>query len=173
MNCDIIGFQEVFSQDELKALIFDCGYKEFIVVDEPKLDENNQVFKTTTVALASKFPVKKVEKVDTISKLTQVQSLIPLTLYFNNDDPDPKSNATTTDKNYRLTISNYIAAKEKFKQEYSKGLSTEEQQIANQAIETFFKDSVEKGYMKAKRKEWKDYLEQVSEWELNRYLYRV
>ena len=93
-----------------------------------------------------KDTIKKVEKVDTISKLEQVQSLIPLTLYFNNDDPDPKSNATTTDKNYRLTISNYIAAKEKFKQEYSKGLSTEEQQIANQAIETFFKDSVEKGY---------------------------
>lgn len=34
-------------------------------------------------------------------------------------------------------------------------------------------ETYRKGYMKAKRKEWKDYLEQVSEWELNRYLYRV
>ena len=34
-------------------------------------------------------------------------------------------------------------------------------------------ETYRKGYMKAKRKEWKDYLEQVSEWELNWYLYRV
>ena len=34
-------------------------------------------------------------------------------------------------------------------------------------------ETYRKGYMKAKRKEWKDDLEQVSEWELNRYLYRV
>ena len=34
-------------------------------------------------------------------------------------------------------------------------------------------ETYRKGYMKAKRKEWKEYLEQVSEWELNRYLYRV
>ena len=34
-------------------------------------------------------------------------------------------------------------------------------------------ETYRKGYMKAKRKEWKDYLAQVSEWELNRYLYRV
>lgn len=63
MNCDIIGFQEVFSQDELKALTFECGFKEFIVVDKPKLDEKSQTYKTTTVALASKFPIKKVEKI--------------------------------------------------------------------------------------------------------------
>lgn len=30
-----------------------------------------------------------------------------------------------------------------------------------------------KGYLKVKREEWRSYLEQVSEWELNRYLYRV
>ncbi|MDE6686904.1 MAG: glutamine synthetase, partial [Lachnospiraceae bacterium] len=28
-------------------------------------------------------------------------------------------------------------------------------------------------YMNAKRKEWKGYLEQVSEWELERYLYQI
>ena len=85
MNCDIIGFQEVFSQDELKALIFDCGYKEFIVVDEPKLDENNQVFKTTTVALASKFPVKKVEKVLRNDNFTFAREPIKATICLKDD----------------------------------------------------------------------------------------
>ena len=28
-------------------------------------------------------------------------------------------------------------------------------------------------YMKAKRKEWKGYLEQISDWEIERYLYLV
>ena len=28
-------------------------------------------------------------------------------------------------------------------------------------------------FQKVKRKEWKSYLEQVSEWELSRYLYRI
>ena len=63
MDCDIVGFQEVFSQEELKELILECGFKEFVVVDEAKLDEKNRVFKTTTVALASKFPIKEIKKV--------------------------------------------------------------------------------------------------------------
>ena len=30
-----------------------------------------------------------------------------------------------------------------------------------------------KCYVKAKKKEWKSYMEQVSEWEIEQYLYRV
>ena len=30
-----------------------------------------------------------------------------------------------------------------------------------------------KSYLKAKRKEWKGYLAQISEWELNQYLYLI
>ncbi|WP_198305405.1 endonuclease/exonuclease/phosphatase family protein [Arcobacter vandammei] len=63
MNCDIIGFQEVFSQDELKYLVYECGFKDFVVVDKPIIEEKTQTFKTTTVALASKFPIKSIEKV--------------------------------------------------------------------------------------------------------------
>ena len=40
-------------------------------------------------------------------------------------------------------------------------------------FQRFWEKHTGKEYMKAKRKEWKEYLEQVSEWELNRYLYRV
>ena len=31
MDCDIVGFQEVFSQEELKELVLECGFKEFVV----------------------------------------------------------------------------------------------------------------------------------------------
>ena len=63
MDCDIVGFQEVFSQDELQELCLEVGFKEFISVDSAKLENN--IFKTTTVALASKFKIEKVEKVAT------------------------------------------------------------------------------------------------------------
>ena len=63
MDCDIVGFQEVFSQEELKELVLECGFKEFVVTENPKLDEKNKVYKSTTVALASKIPIKEIKKV--------------------------------------------------------------------------------------------------------------
>lgn len=87
-----------------------------------------------------------IPKKDSVSWADQIKQVLPLTLYFNNDEPDPKSTALTTQKNYRLTLANYLTNKEKFKKEYSKGLSEKEQETAILTIEQFFTDSVQKGY---------------------------
>ncbi|MFV7789768.1 endonuclease/exonuclease/phosphatase family protein [Aliarcobacter lanthieri] len=64
MGCDIIGFQEVFSSEDLKNLLQACGFLYFEVVDYPKIDSKNEkVFISTTVAIASKFPIISIEKV--------------------------------------------------------------------------------------------------------------
>ena len=63
INCDIVGFQEVFSQDELKKLVQDAGFDYFITVDKPKIENNKRVFTSTTLALASKYPIKEIQKV--------------------------------------------------------------------------------------------------------------
>ncbi|SFZ98770.1 Endonuclease/exonuclease/phosphatase family protein [hydrothermal vent metagenome] len=64
MDCDIIGFQEVFSRKALRTLVKDLGYKYFKVVDAAKLSKNNKLkFVTTTVAIASKYPISNVEEV--------------------------------------------------------------------------------------------------------------
>ena len=64
IDCDIIGFQEVFSQDELKRVVRSHGFNYFITVDKPKFNKDNpKIYTTTTVALASKFPIKTVEKI--------------------------------------------------------------------------------------------------------------
>lgn len=64
MNCDFIGFQEVFSEDALKEICKELGFKYFITVDEARTDKQNpNVFISTTVALASKFPILKTQKV--------------------------------------------------------------------------------------------------------------
>ncbi|WNL17476.1 endonuclease/exonuclease/phosphatase family protein [Aliarcobacter cryaerophilus] len=85
MDCDIVGFQEVFSQEELKELVLECGFKEFVVVDEAKLDEKNKVYKSTTVALASKFPIKNIENISKSSDFTFAREPIKATISLKND----------------------------------------------------------------------------------------
>jgi len=64
MDCDIIGFQEVFSRDALKSLVNDLGFKYFETSDIAKLSTNNpQKYVTTTVAIASKYPITDIQKV--------------------------------------------------------------------------------------------------------------
>ena len=85
MDCDIVGFQEVFSQEELKELVLECGFKEFVVTQNPKLDEKNRVYKSTTVALASKFQIKEIKKVSKNENLTFAREPIKATISLKND----------------------------------------------------------------------------------------
>lgn len=65
MDCDIIGFQEVFSRKSLKKLVAELGFKHFKIVDVAKLSKNNRLkYVTTTVAIASKYPVSDVQTVE-------------------------------------------------------------------------------------------------------------
>jgi len=64
MDCDIIGFQEVFSRDALQDLVKDLGFKYFETVDVAKLSTNNPYkYVSTTVAIASKYPISNMQKV--------------------------------------------------------------------------------------------------------------
>ena len=65
MNCDIIGFQEVFSKKALKTLLDELGFKYFKTIDSPRIDKKNElVYTSTIVALASKYPIKNLKKVE-------------------------------------------------------------------------------------------------------------
>ena len=65
MDCHIIGFQEVFSKDALESLVKELGFNYFITVDVAKLSTNNPTkYVTTTVALASKYPISNIEQVN-------------------------------------------------------------------------------------------------------------
>ena len=66
MNCDVIGFQEVFSKKALKELLKELGFKYFKTIDGAKTDPKNEfIYITTTVALASKYPIKDLTRVET------------------------------------------------------------------------------------------------------------
>lgn len=66
MNCDVIGFQEVFSHKELEELVSKLGFKYFEIVQEAKTRfEHDTIFITTTLAIASKYPITSIEKIKT------------------------------------------------------------------------------------------------------------
>jgi endonuclease/exonuclease/phosphatase family metal-dependent hydrolase len=61
MDCDVIGFQEVFSRNALEKLVKELGYEYFETVDVAKL--HKKTYLSTTVAIASKYPITKMQRV--------------------------------------------------------------------------------------------------------------
>jgi hypothetical protein len=75
----------------------------------------------------------------------QMKVLVPLTLFFHNDEPDAKTTATLTTKNYQKTYEDYTALKPQYLYEFPKGREGEEKDLATNKIENFFADSVDAG----------------------------
>jgi len=64
MDCDIIGFQEVFSRKALKEIVNDLGFDYFETTDIAKQSKvNSYIYTSTTVAIASKFPISHIQDV--------------------------------------------------------------------------------------------------------------
>jgi uncharacterized protein YegP (UPF0339 family)/outer membrane protein OmpA-like peptidoglycan-associated protein len=101
--------------------------------------------KTETPAAAVETPVMvDTAKVDTAAAVTpapvgeQMDGFAPVVLYFDNDEPNKNSQATTTSLNYTQTFDRYEARKAKFEAEAD---SPE----AKTAIAGFFDNDVKKG----------------------------
>ena len=63
MKCDIIGFQEVFSKDSLKNLLFELGFEYFETIDSCKIDKKMKKFiQALSLHSASKFPINNLKK---------------------------------------------------------------------------------------------------------------
>ncbi|MFL5764856.1 MAG: hypothetical protein ACJ77K_13005 [Bacteroidia bacterium] len=88
-------------------------------------------------------PPKKVDSTQVF--VTQMKLLVPLTLYFHNDEPDKKTLAITTTKNYKKTYEDYSAMRELYKKEYSKGAQGPDVDRAIGEIDNLFDDSVDAG----------------------------
>lgn len=77
--------------------------------------------------------------------LEDLNKRLPVTLYFHNDIPNPRSRDTTTTDNYIDTYQDYTAMLDQYKKEYSLGLSGEKSAEAKEDIENFFMEYVDKG----------------------------
>ncbi|MBR9923156.1 MAG: hypothetical protein GYB31_20190 [Bacteroidetes bacterium] len=70
----------------------------------------------------------------------------PLYLYFDNDQPEPKTFRRTTEQTYGQTFDNYYARKDKFIDEYTKVLEGRDRFLAEQLMRAFFEREIRDGF---------------------------
>jgi hypothetical protein len=93
-----------------------------------------------------------ISKLDTINPLRdEIMSLLPITVYFHNDIPDPRSWDTVTKYSYDELYFEYLNLIDKYKKEYSKGMKGEDKLKAEQDIESFFHTEIIAGFDKLQR----------------------
>lgn len=71
---DIIGFQEVFSPESLKALVATQGYDYFEVVDQPDVIDDF-IYRSPVVAIVSRYPIVDIAAVKPNTELAQTLGL--------------------------------------------------------------------------------------------------
>jgi hypothetical protein len=77
--------------------------------------------------------------------LADLNKRLPVTLYFHNDRPNPRSTDTISDLTYMQSYENYIELEQKYKNEYAKGLNGDKAEEAKEDIDDFFLQFVEQG----------------------------
>ena len=97
--------------------------------------------------------IKKDTVIDTLyfaKKIDRMEQLIPLDLFFDNDEPNPRTRDTTTNLTYAETYDKYFAKLELYENKFSEGLKKEGASNAVGMIDDFFYGQVEKGFDKLK-----------------------
>ncbi|MFT5600919.1 MAG: hypothetical protein ACI9N1_001155 [Flavobacteriales bacterium] len=80
-----------------------------------------------------------------IESLDDLNKYLPVTLYFHNDRPGPRSLDTTVKDNYMITYDRYTDLQATYRKEYAKGLEGEQLIDAKLDIDDYFKNYVDKG----------------------------
>lgn len=74
------------------------------------------------------------------------EQFVGLPLYFDNDEPDPRTRRTQTRKNYEETVVRYLEAQETYRARFSEGLRGSRKDNAEAAVDAFFEDEVRQGW---------------------------
>ncbi len=107
-----------------------------------------------------KPPPPPAPPIDTVKvAIEQMKLLVPLTLYFHNDEPNPRSKSITTNRSYETTYNEYKLLTQTYINEYNKGLKMNQREAATAEINTFFSDSLDGGIEDLRR--FSDMLEKV------------
>ena len=76
----------------------------------------------------------------------KIFSLLPVNLYFDNDEPNPKTMDTLTQWNYKETLEAYLAKEEEYKLSFSDGLQGDDKIKAEQNIRNLFENKIKKNF---------------------------
>jgi outer membrane protein OmpA-like peptidoglycan-associated protein len=76
---------------------------------------------------------------------SDINRLLPLALYFDNDEPDQDSKSTETSRRYIELAEAYVIRKPVFLQKYTQGLKTSDAESSSSNMEEFFEKDVRTG----------------------------
>lgn len=79
---------------------------------------------------------------DTLTGILAAKQLLPLELYFHNDEPDPRTEKSTTKANYFNLYTNYIELKKEYENKFAANLSIDERSKAIKNVDLFFDETV-------------------------------
>ncbi len=82
---------------------------------------------------------------DIFVSLDQLNDYLPVTLYFHNDEPNPRSRDTTTQLSYAEAYESYLALRRTYENEVTKGLTSDAREDAELEVEDFYSYFIEKG----------------------------
>lgn len=96
------------------------------------------------------YPIEKEKEPLTIDTVLiqkeKMKLLVPLTLYFHNDEPEPRTELLVTTKTYPETYAAYKTLYPKYQRSFTSGYKGEEKEKALEKIESFFSDSLDAGF---------------------------
>lgn len=81
-----------------------------------------------------------------LTNIDKINKLLPLRLYFHNDEPNPRSNDTITEQLYSASYVQFIAKASQYEKEYTKGLAGDDALYAEEEMNLFFNNEVKLGY---------------------------
>ena len=119
-----------------------------VKIDTPQttiIAEEKKDTPVTTLASTS-TPVDTPQKVWIDKSVTKIKQLLPVTLYFHNDEPECCNLRDTTSLNYVTTYQLYLGLLDEYKHKFDKGLSADKKNEADKEVFSLFTDRVEKGY---------------------------
>ncbi len=109
-------------------------------------DESQCCNNIYTVKLKEEEPPPVPHEVIVNKMKETLKLMVPLTLYYDNDEPNPRTIDTITRLDYQETYNIYLQRINEYKTEYAKKQKGKAKQLSIIAIEDFFQDSVIASY---------------------------
>jgi len=101
---------------------------------------------TTPVVIAAK-DTTPVEDVKVLSSREYYDQFLPMEIYFDNDEPDRKSMAIVTKKDYEGLYNSYLDRQPEYLKQYAGALTGDEKVKAEQKVNDFFDSKVTASWM--------------------------
>ncbi len=114
----------------------------------PPVGHMTSVIKSPTPLSVSapKLPVPTTTPKPSLEPEPVLSDFVGLPLYFDNDEPDPRTRRATTRRDYAETVQDYLDKQELYRTQFAAGLRDRAAEKAETDIDRFFEQEVRVGY---------------------------